>query len=225
MSEFKALILSGTLKPRGQFSHTETLAGVLIEEMKKYDIESEIVRLNEYKIPPGVESKEGKNDEWPKILRKILECHILIFATPIWWGIQSSLIQRAIERMDALNDELLETGKSELANKVGGLVITGAEDGAQHIIGNILNFMVWNGLTMPPACSLSFLGSAPKETEDSYRRKFKKKPTISMARTMAAKLCFFARLLKENPMPQDTEAIRSYIAAGTVGMKGAARSK
>ena len=60
MSEFKALILSGTLKPKGQFSHTETLAGVLVEELKEYDIESEIVRLNEYEIPPGVESKGAR---------------------------------------------------------------------------------------------------------------------------------------------------------------------
>lgn len=72
MSEFKALILSGTLKPKGKFSHTETLAGVLSEEMNRYDIESEIVRLNEYQIPPGVESKEGKNDQWPRILKKSL---------------------------------------------------------------------------------------------------------------------------------------------------------
>jgi multimeric flavodoxin WrbA len=58
---------------------------------------------------------------------------IIIFATPIWSGIQSSLIQRVIERLDELNDELLETGKSEFANKVGGIVITGDEDGAEHI--------------------------------------------------------------------------------------------
>lgn len=39
---------------------------------------------------------------------KMLAADIIIFATPVWWGIQSSLIQRIIERLDELNDEQLE---------------------------------------------------------------------------------------------------------------------
>ena len=35
------------------------------------------------------------------------------------------------ERLDEVNDKLLETGKSDFDNKVGGIVITGAEDGAE----------------------------------------------------------------------------------------------
>ena len=60
---------------------------------------------------------------------------IIVFATPIWWGNHSSLMQRAIERLDELHNELLDTGKSRLENKVGGIVITGEEDGEQHVTG------------------------------------------------------------------------------------------
>jgi multimeric flavodoxin WrbA len=216
----KAAFLIGTLKPATEWSHTETLCELLAEELARHGCGSELIRLAEYDIPPGIQSNLGGGDEWPGLLKKVLAADILIFATPIWWGIQSSLIQRVIERMDELNEELLATGKSELANKVGGIVITGSEDGAQHIIGNLLNFMVWNGLTMPPACSLSYLGDFP-ETKDELMEKFREsKSTSAMAKTMARNLSFFSRLLKRNPIPQEGGGIRRDIAPGTVGMRG-----
>jgi multimeric flavodoxin WrbA len=207
-SPVRVLFLLGTLKRGKEFSHTAVLCELLIEELKQYNTKSEIVRLVNFDIKPGVESDEGRGDEWPRILKKVIAADILIFATPIWWGTYSSLIQGVIERMDALNDELLETGKSELANKVGGIVITGAEDGAEHIIGSICNFLVWNGVTMPPACSLSFLGDYTGRTRASLLRKFRKqKSTRSMAKTMARNLVFFARLLKENNVPEESGGI------------------
>lgn len=131
------------------------------------------MRLVEHNIKPGVESDMGEGDDWPPILKKVLAaehrgvCHADLV------GVQSSVIQRVIERMDALNDELLEPGKSELANKVGGIVITGAEDGAEHIIDNIANFMIWNGLTLPPACSISFLGDYTAKTKQALLEQFR----------------------------------------------------
>lgn len=217
-----AVILLGTLKRAGEFSHTETLSILLEEELRRYNVTVETVRLIDHDIKPGVERNMGPGDAWPKILPRVLGADILIFATPIWWGIQSSLIQRVIERMDELNDELLETGKSELANKVGGIVITGAEDGAEHIIGNICNFLIWNGVTMPPACSLSFLGDLTDQTPETLLEKFRNnKSTRSMARTMARNLVFFARLLRENNIPQgDDGAVSQDIAPGSAGMRG-----
>jgi len=216
----RAAFLVGTLK-QDEFSHTEVLSGLLAENLKPYNVDSEIIRLVDFNIKPGVERDMGPGDDWPKLLDKILKADIIVFATPIWWGIQSSVIQRAIERMDELNDELLETGKSELANKIGGIVITGAEDGAQHVIGNLSNFMIWNGMTLPPACSLSYLGDFSKQTKDSLLEEFRnQKSTASMAKTMARNLVFFARLLKENNMPQDEGGVLQDIAPGAVGMRG-----
>lgn len=218
----RAIFLLGTLKhKRGEFSHTETLCELVIEDLRPYNVRSEIVRLAEYDIKPGVESHMGRGDEWPAILKKVIAADIIVFATPIWWGTHSSLIQRAIERMDALNDELLETGKSELANKVGGIVITGAEDGAEHIIGNIANFLIWNGVTLPPACSISFLGDYTRKTKKSLLKTFRaQKSTASMSRTMTRNLVFFARLLRENNIPQDTKGVSQNVAPGAVGMRG-----
>lgn len=223
--KLKAVFLLGTLKPSPGFSHTEVLSELLIEHLKENNTESEIIKLVDYDIKPGVETDMG-GDDWPGILKKMLAADIIILATPIWWGIQSSLIQRAIERMDALNDELLETGKSEFANKIAGIVITGAEDGAEHIIGNLCNFMVWNGLTIPPASSLSWLGDASSETKESLLANLRKqKSTNGMARTMARNLTFFARLLKNNPIPSEEGGISQDIFPGTVGMRGDTRNQ
>ena len=216
-----AIFLLGTLKPKEEFSHTDVLCQLLIENLQQFDISSEIIRLTEYTIKPGIKTQAPGGDDWPDILKKMLAADIIIFATPIWWGIQSSLIQRVVERLDELNDKLLETGTSDFQNKIGGIVITGAEDGAQHIAGNLLNFMVWNGFTMPPACSLSWLGDASKDTTETLLERFRKLPAISAgARTMASNLAFFAKLLKDNPIPTEGEGVLGDIAPGTVGMKG-----
>jgi hypothetical protein len=107
--------------------------------------------------------------------------------------------------MDELNDELLATGKSRFQNKTGGIVITGGEDGAEHIIGNILNFMSWNGFTIPPAPSVSWLGELSEETRDAAERKFRSKEIREMAQTFARNQAFLARVLKQHPLPEAEE--------------------
>jgi len=198
----KAIFLLGTLKKKQVLSHTLTLCEVVADILKSQEnVESEIIRLRDYNIQPGTRT-EIDNDDWPAIVEKMRASDIIIFATPIWWGIQSSLVQRAIERLDELNDELLETGKSDFANKVGGIVITGDEDGAEHIIGNILNFMSWNGFTIPPAPSVTFLGDASADTKESLKKKFKRRGVYDSASTFARNAAYLARLLKENPFPE-----------------------
>lgn len=197
----KAIFLLGTLKKKQVLSHTHVLCEIVAGVLKSQeDVDSEIIRLRDYDIQPGTKT-EIDDDDWPKILDKMFAADIIVFATPVWWGIQSSLIQRVIERLDELNDELLETGKSKFANKVGGIVITGAEDGAEHIIGNILNFMSWNGFTIPPTPSVTFLGEIEENDRESLKRKFRRQGIYKDAKTFARHEAYLARLLRENPIP------------------------
>jgi multimeric flavodoxin WrbA len=204
--KLNAIFLLATLKHKrggGEFSHTEVLSELVIEQLSNYNVKSEIVRLADYNIKPGTRLNMGKGDEWPAIAQNILAADIIVFATPIWWGNQSSLMQRTIERLDELHDELRETGKSRLANKVGGIVITGEEDGEQHITGNISNFLLSIGVTLPPLCAVSYQGEYKRATKTSLAKKFRKeKQTATAAEMMARNLAFFARLLRENTIPQ-----------------------
>jgi multimeric flavodoxin WrbA len=144
---------------------------------------------------------DGRPDEWPGIAQKMFAADIVVFATPIWWGNMSSLMQRVVERMDELNDELVSTGKSPLLNKVGGMVITGAEDGTQSVIGSLGNFMAWNALVVPPAPSLSYLGWNETDAAGLLEIYKTKGSTNAMAATLARNLAHLARVLKDNPIP------------------------
>jgi multimeric flavodoxin WrbA len=200
----RAIFLLGTLKPKRsgrEFSHTDTLCELVVEDLRPYNVACEIVRLVDFNIKPGNKSNMGKGDEWPGILKKVLAADIIVFATPIWWGIQSSLMQRVIERLDELHDELLETGKSRLANKVGGIVITGEEDGEQHITGNIANFLLALGVTLPPQCAVTYLGDYTRATKKSLGKRLREENGDAIE-TMARNLAFFARLLRENNIPE-----------------------
>ena len=152
----KATILLGTVK-KSDLSNTETLCGFLSHRMEREGIRCETVKLVDHEILPGTYSDMGEGDEWPGILEKVLASEIVILATPVWWGNQSSAIQRVIERLDELHDKVMKGEPSPLEGKVGGIVITGDSDGAQHIIGNICNFFNAVGLLIPPYATLSVL--------------------------------------------------------------------
>lgn len=166
----KATILLGTLK-KSELSNTETLCEFLSGRMESNGIRCETIKLVDYEILPGTYSDMGEGDEWPGILEKLLGSEIIILATPIWWGNQSSEIQRVIERLDELHDKVLAGEPSPLEGKVGGIVITGDSDGAEHIIGNLCNFFNAVGLLIPPYSTLSVLwerqakGKAPTKEE------------------------------------------------------------
>jgi len=204
MSKLKAIILVGTLKKAPEYSNTLILSQFLERHLLSYDAECEIIRLADYDIKAGTYTNID-SDDWPKILERILDSDIILFATPVWWGIQSSLTQRVIERLDELHDEIMETGKSRLSNKVAGIVVTGDSDGAEHIIGNLTNFFIALGLTIPSFGTLTVLwsGFAKKGRKSKEEKvKYLEDNYISTAKKAAQNLTFMANLLKNNPYPQ-----------------------
>jgi multimeric flavodoxin WrbA len=108
LSRLKAVYPVRTLKPSPEISNTYTLSEFLARHLDSHRVENDIVRLIDYNIKPGTYTNvdDNSNDDWPVILEKILASQIIIFATPVWWGNQSSLIQRIIERLDEIHDVL-----------------------------------------------------------------------------------------------------------------------
>ncbi|WP_210464733.1 flavodoxin family protein [Rufibacter roseolus] len=189
----KAIILQGTLK-KESLSNTQALSEFLAGVLRKHQVECQIIKLVEHNIPAGTYSDMGLGDEWPAILEQLLAADILIFATPIWWNNQSSEIQRVIERLDELHDEVLAGKPSRLEGKVGGIVITGDSDGAQHVIANISNFFNAIGITLPPYATLSVLWEKQaKGVKTSREELFEKyeKEYGKTAETMVAQLIKF----------------------------------
>lgn len=157
-SKIRVLTLNGSLKPPDEFSNTQELAMQVIDEMGS-KVTGEVVRLSAYdKILPGVGHNMGKGDQWPELAKKIRAADIVIFATPIWWGHRSSLLQRVIERMDSFDEHFRKTGVSLLKGKVAGIIVTGSEDGAQAIVSGLMSTLSWMGFTIPPQAAVYWVG-------------------------------------------------------------------
>jgi len=203
MAELKALFLNCTLKYSPQVSNTEALMGKVIEWFDRLEVESEIVRVVDYHVRFGVTSDEGERDEWPIILDKVKAADILVLGTPIWFGVRGSVAQMVIERLDGTYNERNEVGQYPLYNKVGGVVVTGNEDGAHAAAETTLFNLSHLGCTIPPNADTYWVGEAgpgPSYIEAGGEdHPYTKRTT----RWMAHNLVHLARMLKATPIPAE----------------------
>ena len=197
----KILVLNASLKHAPAVSNTEEVVEMVLEKMRAHgEIEVESVRLADKNIPVGLGFKESDDDEWPDIVEKIKAAHIIIFATPIWWGGRSSLMQRIIERMDAFDEEFIHGGRSTLLNKVAGVVITGSEDGAQATLAGIMEVLTFMNFTLPPNCCTYWVGEVGLDPMTDASRRRANPAVEHMAENTAKGLMYYAKLLQEHPM-------------------------
>lgn len=195
------LVLNASLKHETDgISNTGELAELVLQNMKAHKVSSEILRLADKHIPVGLGFRESKDDDWPNIVEKIKAADIVIFATPVWWGNRSSLMQRVIERMDALDEEYSAAGRSALYNKVAGIVITGSEDGALSTMGTIMMVLTWLGFTLPPECAAYWVGEVGQPVSADREKRLKNDATKHMAKNLARNLVYYAQLLKKFPL-------------------------
>jgi NAD(P)H-dependent FMN reductase len=160
----------------------------------------ETVRLADKRIPVGLGFRESEDDEWPAIVEQIKKADVILFATPVWWGQRSSLMQRVIERMDALDEEYLATGRSALLNKVAGVVITGSEDGAQQVLASILEVLTFMNFTIPPQCCTYWVGEVGMGPKTDRERRLQNKAVDEMAKHTARNLMYYAKLMQQYPL-------------------------
>ena len=203
MAEFDALFLNCTLKRSPDVSNTEALCRKVIEWFDGMDVASEIVRVVDYRVPTGVTSDEGDGDEWPLILEKVKAADILVVATPIWFGVRSSICQLVIERLDGTYQERNAVGQYPLYNKVAGVVVTGNEDGAHSAAETTLFNLCHLGCTIPPNADTYWVGDAgpgPSYIEAGGEHH---PYTQRTTRWMAHNLVHMARILRDNPIPAE----------------------
>ncbi|MEQ7124509.1 NAD(P)H-dependent oxidoreductase [Actinopolymorpha sp. B11F2] len=144
-----AVVLNCTLKPSPQPSNTALLAQVVVDELERLCVSVEVARVVDLRIPPGVETDLGEGDDWPRLHGLLLRSAILVIASPTWLGRPSSIAQRVLERMDAMLSETDSEGRPVAYNRVAGVVVTGNEDGAHHVISEIAGALVDLGYTVP----------------------------------------------------------------------------
>ena len=196
------LVLNASLKHEPAVSNTGEVADLVLENMRAIHsrLTTTVVRLADKTLPVGLGFRESDDDEWPGLVDRIKAADIVLFATPIWWGGRSSLMQRLIERLDALDEEYIASGRSALYNKVAGVVITGSEDGALSTLASIMMVLTFMGFTLPPECAAYWVGEVGQPPAKDREKRLVNDATKHMAKNLARNTLYYAQLLKERPL-------------------------
>lgn len=161
-SNLKATFVNCTLKRSPRQSHTRGLIDLCAGIMKREGVQTEILRLVDHDVAPGVYpdmTEEGvESDSWPEIFERIISSDILVIGTPIWLGEKSSVAQRCIERLYSMSARLNDQGQYIFYGKAGGCIVTGNEDGVKHCAMGILYSLQHVGYTIPPQADCGWIG-------------------------------------------------------------------
>ncbi|WP_395110471.1 flavodoxin family protein [Actinomadura sp. SCN-SB] len=196
----RAVVINCTLKRSPEASNTEALATVVEDELRARGVEVESIRAVDLDIPPGVATDLGEGDPWPAVHRSLLNAEILILASPTWAGQPSSVAQRVIERMDAMLSETDDEGRPVAFNRVAGVIVTGNEDGAHHVINNVSGALNDFGYTIPGQAWTYWNrgpGPGPSYLDSREGRDWSE----STGRAMASNLVAAAEALAAKPIP------------------------
>jgi multimeric flavodoxin WrbA len=196
----RALCLNCTLKPSPDPSNTDALAGVVLEALETDGVVTESVRVVDHDVRPGIENDVGDGDQWPAIREKVLASEILVIATPTWLGKPSSVAQRVLERLNAMLGETDDEKRPVAYNRVAGVVVTGNEDGAHHVIAEVAGGLMDIGYTIPGQAWTYWNmgpGPGPSYLESDHNKDW----SHATGRACAQNLRSVAEALQAKPVP------------------------
>jgi len=136
----KVLGISGSMRKEG---NTAVLVNVILERCHAVGIKTEFVSLAGKKIHPclGCEKcKERKwcvieNDDWDSIVKKILDCDVLVIGSPTYYYDVCGHLKNFIDRTYSLYHD------HKLAGRKGVAVAVQAQKGASRTIQTLEGFL------------------------------------------------------------------------------------
>jgi multimeric flavodoxin WrbA len=163
-SDLRALFVNCTLKRSPERSNTQRLMDNSVAIMRANGVTVDELRAVDHEIAPGVEpdmTEHGfSRDDWPAIQRRVFAADILVVGTPIWLGDKTSVATRLIERLYGYSGQLNEHGQWIYYGRVGGVIVTGNEDGIKHVAMNVLYSLQHLGYVIPPQADCGWIGEA-----------------------------------------------------------------
>jgi len=164
-SDLKAVIFNGTLKLSPETSNTDGLIDIVAGLMRRLGVSVDVVRTVDHNVPPGMDTDMREHgwqqDDFPGIYHRLVEpAEILLVATPTWLGDQSAQTRLLVERLYGWSSQTNSAGQWSNYGKVGGVIVTGNEDGAKHCAAQILYALQHMGLTVPPQADCYWNGEA-----------------------------------------------------------------
>jgi multimeric flavodoxin WrbA len=129
--------------------NTEILTQIALDEIRKEDIGTELIRLAEKKIAPcdGCRgcTETGKchiKDDFASVFAKMKEADGIILATPVYYGAATPQIVSLISRFEAAQDK-------PLRRKVGGPIVVARRAGHTFTLAQLLFFFMINEMIVP----------------------------------------------------------------------------
>ena len=162
MTDLSAVFINCTLKKSPEVSNTEGLIELSRSLMEHNGVTTKVIRAVDHDIATGVypDMREHgwESDEFPDLWQSIVDADILVLATPIWLGEQSSQSRLIIERLYAHSGEFNARGQYVFYGKVAGAIVDGNEDGVKHIASNLLYSLQHVGYSIPPQADAGWIG-------------------------------------------------------------------
>ena len=163
-SDLRAVFVNCTLKRSPEPSNTQRLMDNSIAIMRAHGVGVDVIRAVDHDIPVGVYpdmTEHGYDvDDWPAIQEQVFDADILVIGTPIWLGEKSSIATKVIERLYGYSGQLNEQGQWIYYGRVGGVLVTGNEDGIKHVAMNTLYSLQHLGYVIPPQADCGWIGEA-----------------------------------------------------------------
>src|SRR2546423_15722636 len=132
-TDLRALFINCTLKRSPEVSHTQGLADIAMEIMRRQGVTVDVVRAVDHDIATGVwpdMTEHGwERDDWPTIFEQVQAAHILVLCTPIWLGAESSVCTQVIERLYGNSHLLNDAGQYAYYGGVGGCLVARDQGG------------------------------------------------------------------------------------------------
>ncbi len=137
------------VKTSGENTHYSVETRVLkLRDLKFSECEGYYSKDKGARIWPCSITQARKDDEMIEVYRGIVEwCDVVIVATPIRWNSASSLYYKMQERLNCLQNQITLHDKVLIRDKVAGCIITGGQDGVQHVAGQMMMFFSEIGFT------------------------------------------------------------------------------
>lgn len=194
------LALVCTLTPSPAPSSSQLLAEQVLEGFAASGATTELVRVVDLDVKPGVETDMGAGDAWPGLRAKLLAADVLLVSTPIWLGQASSVAHRVLERLDAEISETDDQGRPSMYGKVGCLAVVGNEDGAHKVTADVFQALCDTGFTLPAQATTYWHGPAMGSTD---YKDLDEVPEVTAGATasLVANTVHLARLLKAANYP------------------------
>jgi len=181
----KALGIYGSPRTHG---NTETMLSIVLDELKRLDIETEMINVCKINIEPCTSCrncvKTGKcsidDDMTHVVMPKLILTDILIVATPVYFNNVSACTKKFIDRTWCL--------RGKLRNKIGGGIVVGRGYGLELALVAIHSFMLKHEMVIGHrgvSCRAYELGEALND-----------KRAIKDAKRLAKRLYELARIMK-----------------------------